>query len=232
MTLMMLWISTKKDIYQLSYPSLLNNNKSIDYKISSCLEGLNLFKKLFIKYLINQQSCYLDDKKIDKLPLNQKYNNVISLNYTELFKQSLVSPIEDNICYIHGKLEINNIVIGTESFYFSENSRDDTNITNVPFFKFFQRVLNKTDDKYLSWINGSELFSLTFFGFSFSQNDFDLIREFVVIDDKGVRPNLQNITIYCYKKTDKYNFLVNLATCLGKKVLLSVKNKLDFIVLT
>ncbi len=219
-------------IYQLPYPSLLNNNKSIDYKISSCLEGLNLFKKLFIKYLINQQSCYLDDKKRNKLPLNQKYNNVISLNYTELFKQSLVSPIEDNICYIHGKLEKNNIVIGTESFYFSENSRDDTNITNVPFFKFFQRVLNKTDDKYLSWINGSELFSLTFFGFSFSQNDFDLIRELVVMDDKGVRPNLQNITIYCYKKTDKYNFLVNLATCLGKKVLLSVKNKLDFIVLT
>ena len=53
----------KGNMYQLSYPSLLNNNKHIDYKISSCLEGLNLFKKLFIEYLANQQSCYIDDEK-------------------------------------------------------------------------------------------------------------------------------------------------------------------------
>lgn len=221
----------KGNMYQLSYPSLLNNIKHIDYKISSCLDGLNLFKKLFIEYLANQQSCYIDDEKKNKIPLKQKYNNVISLNYTDLFKQSLIVPTEDKICFIHGCLEEENIVIGTESFYFSENSRDDTNITNVPFFKFFQRVLNKTDDKYLSWINSSEFFNLTFFGFSFSQNDFDLIRELVAIDDKLIRPNLQSITIYCYKKSDKYNCLVNLATCLGKKILLSLKNKLDFIVL-
>lgn len=218
-------------LYQASPSDKPGYNEQFDYDLDSCLEGLELFKTLFTEYLKKEQTRYCSANKNIKNPLNQKYDKVISLNYTNLFKQSLIETSVDNICYIHGKLEDENIVIGTESYYFSENSRDDTNISNVPFFKFFQRVLNKTDDKYLSWLSGRDYFSLTFFGFSFSQNDFDLIRELVVQDDKVIRQKIQNITIYCYKESDKYNCLVNLATCLGKKLLLSLKGKLEFKVL-
>lgn len=220
------------------YYSIITKYKYVSLK--KCLHGLNMFKDLFCDYLQKEEKKYRSSAP-KKIFLKNKFSHIISLNYTSTFIDSLNNSVpnkekqEDRICFIHGDRESKNIVIGTESFYFEENSRSETNIEKIPFFKFFQKVLNKTDDKYLQWLEEDE-FSLTFFGFSFSQNDFDFIRELIVDDDGNssstnhgqVRKNLKSITIYCKTEKDQFLYLVNLAACLGKRHLSSIKSILSF----
>lgn len=199
------------------------------YNIQSCIEGLKLFRKLFCEYLSKQESRFIKNGTLNnKPPLKNKFDKVISLNYTKLFEKSLSSSSSDNICYVHGSLIKQNIVIGTESFYYNENSRENTNISHVPFFKFFQRVLFNTDDAYLNWIKRTD-YTLTFYGFSFSQNDFDLIKDLFMDDNEEIRKNLKYVEIYYLEEDDRYSYLINLAMCLNKKSLLTVKEKLKFI---
>lgn len=241
------WYKFYEAIYQIE-----NNFRTVttitnDYtkykhvSLKECLHGLNMFKDLFCEYLEKEENNYRSGKP-KEIFLKNKFSHIISLNYTSTFIDSLNNSVpnkekqEDRICFVHGDRESKNIVIGTESFYFEENSRSETNIEKIPFFKFFQKVLNKTDDKYLQWLNVNVDFSLTFFGFSFSQNDFDFIRELIVDDDGNtsssnqgqVRKHLKSITIYCKTKKDKFYYLVNLAACLGKKHLSSIKSILNF----
>ena len=211
--------------------------------LTDCLDGLNLFKEMFCEYLAKEEKKYRSGKT-KEIFLKNKFSHIISLNYTSTFIDSLKRTVpnkikqKDRMCFVHGDRESKNIVIGTESFYFEENSRSETNIEKIPFFKFFQKVLNKTDDKYLQWLEEDE-FSLTFFGFSFSQNDFDFIRELIVDDDGNssstnqgqVRKYLKSITIYCKTENDKFYYLVNLAACLGKKHLSSIKSILNFVII-
>ena len=208
--------------------------------LKECLHGLNMFKDLFCDYLEKEENKYRSGST-KEIFLKNKFSHIISLNYTSTFIDSLNNSVpnkekqEDRICFVHGDRESKNIVIGTESFYFEENSRSETNIEKIPFFKFFQKVLNKTDDRYLQWLEEDE-FSLTFFGFSFSQNDFDFIRELFINDDGNssssnqgqVRKLLKSITIYYKTENDKFLYLVNLAACLGKKHLSSIKSILNF----
>jgi len=223
-----------------------NGPRYLKYKsisLTDCIEGLNLFKDTFCNYLSDEVNRYNNKEKVsDNFILPPNFSHVISLNYTSIFKESLKSPknkatnLSDCVCHVHGKLELRNIVIGTESFYFDENSREEKSISNIPFFKFFQKVLNKTDDEYLNWINTRSPFELTFFGFSFSQNDYDFIRE-LFINDEGnsystnqgcVRKNLKKVTIYCKQEKDQFSCLINFAACLGKKHLSSLKKLLNF----
>ncbi|SKA64311.1 Bacteriophage abortive infection AbiH [Succinivibrio dextrinosolvens DSM 3072] len=239
------WNLLYETVNRIESKTNLTKNKTEDLKkykhvsLSECLLGLDMFKELFCEYLEIEENKYKSGKS-KEIYLKDKFSHVISLNYTSTFMNSLKSSVpykrqEDRICYVHGDRVSKNIVIGTESFYFEENSRSETNIEKIPFFKFFQKVLNKTDDKYLQWLVEDE-FSLTFFGFSFSQNDFDFIRELIIYDDGNssstnhgqVRKELKSIIIYCKTEKDKFHYLVNLAACLGKKHLSSIKGILHF----
>lgn len=218
----------------------VNITKYESFSLEDCLDGLNMFKDLFCDYLEKEEKKYRSDAP-KKIFLKNKFSHIISLNYTSTFIDSLKRTVpnkikqKDRMCFVHGDRESKNIVIGTESFYFEENSRSETNIEKIPFFKFFQKVLNKTDDKYLQWLEEDE-FSLTFFGFSFSQNDFDFIRELFINDDGNasstnqgmIRKHLKSITIYCKTEKDQFFYLVNLAACLGKRHLSSIKSILNF----
>lgn len=240
------WNLLYETVYRIKSAINLTKNNVEDFtkyshvSLKECLHGLDMFKELFCEYLEMEEIKY-HTGKTSKFFLKDKFSHIISLNYTSTFTDSLKSSVpnkktkKDRICFVHGDRVSKNIVIGTESFYFEENSRSETNIEKIPFFKFFQKVLNKTDDRYLQWLEEDE-FSLTFFGFSFSQNDFDFIRELFINDDGNssssnqgqVRKLLKSITIYYKTENDKFLYLVNLAACLGKKHLSSIKNKLDF----
>lgn len=218
--------------------------RNVSYK--DCFKGLTLFKEEFCLYLSEEVARYEEKRKLiaqNDFILPSIFTHAISLNYTSIFKESLLSfnsgksDLGNCICHVHGDISTRNIVIGTESFYFDENSREENNINRIPFFKFFQKVLYQTDDKYLHWIDGENDFSLTFFGFSFSQNDYDFIRELFISDkyndsskNKGdLRNGLKEVTIYCKEEKDKFYYLVNLAACLGKKHLSSLKNILRLV---
>ena len=243
------WDTFYAKVYRIDGETDFTNNSTEDFSkynhvsLKECLLGLDKFKELFCDYLEKEEHKYRSVKP-KEIFLKDKFSHIISLNYTSTFIDSLKRTVpnkvkqkeqQDRICFIHGERESKNIVIGTESFYFEENSRSETNIEKLPFFKFFQKVLNRTDDKYLQWLEEDE-FSLTFFGFSFSQNDFDFIRELIINDDGNsastnhgqVRKNIKSINIYCKTENDKFYYLVNLAACLGKRHLSSVKRILNF----
>jgi hypothetical protein len=107
---------------------------------------------------------------------------VISLNYTSVFEKALKSGKGKNYCHIHGSLERNNIVIGTGSYSYDELIKDPTKINDmnkIPFYKFFLRIYNGTDENYHTWLK-DYAYALTFYGFSFGINDYDLIRELLL----------------------------------------------------
>ncbi|WP_294461327.1 AbiH family protein [uncultured Ruminobacter sp.] len=231
-----------------TFRTLSNSNDNKDIRLTSislkeCQDGMLQFNQLFCEYLQKeiQKSTGHNDNSNECCFLKEKYTHAISLNYTSTFKKSLInSECEDYFCYVHGRLEDKKIVVGTESFYFKEDTRDEYNLEKIPFFKFFQKVMYKTDDKYSDWLNRAEHLELTFYGFSFSQNDYDFIRELFIDDSDNqsgvsnsgqVRKHLSSVTIYCFEEKDKYKSLVNLAACLGKKHLASISKLLNFIII-
>jgi hypothetical protein len=57
------------------------------YNIQSCIEGLKLFRKLFCEYLSKQESRFIKNGTLNnKPPLKNKFDKVISLNYTKFLK--------------------------------------------------------------------------------------------------------------------------------------------------
>lgn len=141
-----------------------------------------------------------------------------------------------NYCFVYGSLESDNIVIGTGSYSYNElakNTADSYEKNKILFYKFFQRISNETDEKYHEWLEPC-CYSLSFYGFSFGINDYDLIRELLLdCDSNGIvrpflRNGLQRVKIY-YLKQDKENILLNLTVCLSKDIMNNLKKILELI---
>lgn len=139
------WNLLYETVNRIESKTNLTKNKTEDLKkykhvsLSECLLGLDMFKELFCEYLEIEENKYKSGK-LKEIYLKDKFSHVISLNYTSTFMDSLKRSVpykrqEDRICYVHGDRISKNIVIGTESFYFEENSRSETNIEKNPFFK-------------------------------------------------------------------------------------------------
>lgn len=176
--------------------------------------------------------------KTDILELEDKsFDYAISLNYTSISKKALNKNSKDNdYCHIHGSLERNNIVIGTGSYSYDELVADPTKTNDMnknSFYKFFSRILKDTDENYHDWID-DKCYALTFYGFSFGINDYDLIRELLLKSDNNsknkthINPALMRITIYCLNLEDKYRILRNLIACLNKNFVDQLKHILHF----
>lgn len=208
--------------------------------LQECHEGLELFSESFSIYLKKEEEKYNNKSyKINRPTdiLDTIFDYVISLNYTSVSKKALKqAPNENNYCHIHGSLKQNNIVIGTGSYSYDELVSDPTKINDInkiPFYKFFLRILKDTDENYHDWID-DKCYALTFYGFSFGINDYDLIRELLLKLDNNnkntiyINPDLMSITIYCLNLEDKYKILRNLIACLNKNIINRLKHILHF----
>lgn len=211
--------------------------------LQECYDGLELFSDSFKNYLKNEEVTYKQNinkttGKTDILKLeNKSFDYAISLNYTSVSKKALKPGLsENNYCHIHGSIEQNNIVIGTGSYSYDELVADPTKINDmnkIPFYKFFLRILKDTDENYHDWID-DKCYALTFYGFSFGINDYDLIRELLLKSDNNsknqthINPALMRITIYCLNLEDKYRILRNLIACLNKNFVNQLKHILHF----
>ncbi len=118
-----------------------------------------------------------------------------------------------DICYIHGSVQDNNMVLGIRDI-------DETNMDSIYFKKFFQRIQKHTD--VIQWDRFGKIQSLTettreaityFFGHSLSKTDGDLIRSIYV--------SSQKIIIFYLKRHNDYEQkVINLIDTLGKEVVI------------
>jgi len=137
---------------------------------------------------------------------------VVSFNYTHFIEEYLrTKGIKFEIDYIHGhadkecKVGTNNMVLGA--------AMGDENVEFADFMKYFQRILKKTDHKYIDWIESINSDStlifkrgvqntpkpinrVFFFGHSLDLTDGDIIEKLVMATNTKT-------TVYCYAKNEQ-----------------------------
>ena len=137
---------------------------------------------------------------------------VISFNYTHFLENYLKSSgTKFEIDYVHGVADSSKSV-GTNNMVLGAATGED-NLDFADFKKYFQRILKKTDHKFIDWLEkasnhfetinrngvhpGTVPFDrVFFFGHSMDLTDADIIESLVMA------PNMRT-TIYCYRVNEE-----------------------------
>ena len=169
---------------------------------------LNDLIKLF-RYYLEEKVINQSVKKLSQQIENIKPDYVINFNYTNTYE--LYGINRDDVCYIHGSVQDDNMVIGIRDI-------DEKNIDSIYFKKFFQRIQKHT--AVIQWNKFGEVHSLSdpirdactyFFGHSLSNTDGDIIR--------NIYDNSQKIVVFYLNKPNKKDYeqkVINLIDTLGK----------------
>ncbi len=161
--------------------------------------------ELYMDGLINHLKTGIIIPEIKNLSIDK----LISFNYTCTFTENYIADIEYS--YIHGRAnskngaEKSNIVLGFDDHYF-EKAQTIPEI--IPFEKYYQRIVNRTDVGYFRWISADESLHNYFYGHSLSPADGDVIRRLVMVDNATT-------TIYFMNDKDRAEKVKNLAVILG-----------------
>ena len=163
--------------------------------------------KDIIYFYLDKVECEKRKKKVEKIDYFNNFfpDKVISFNYTSTCSE-LYGIRDEDICYIHGRVEDNNIVLG-----YSDIDGINSNVDLI-FKKYFQRIENKTDlmDDYINKVFYSqEGVSLYFFGHSLDISDKDILCKLLNI--------FSDINIYYYNDKDKRDKIECLFKLLGKE---------------
>ncbi|WP_423216090.1 AbiH family protein [Streptococcus equinus] len=233
--------------YQSSQSTPNNLTAAFEEYHKKLVEALNSFAFLLELYL-----TYLDkieDKSKFEVPKIlssfEQIDNILTFNYTDTAQQ-LYNVSNDNIHYIHGKLNFAKDTIETTNLVLGIEDTDHDIIDNdlIDFQKTFQRIVKKTGSKYRSFFNfniSDELVRVIIYGHSLDVLDQEIFKEiFKVLDN--VSNNSKNqvhmeIIILYFGKTelqatmDLKSKVRNLSTILGKDKLieLTANNLVHFI---
>ena len=170
------------------------------------------------KNLIRMLEIYMDGY-INRFPIKQnkfitklEVEKVLSFNYTNIYTQNYNPDVE--CCYIHGKANWknktveNNMVLGFDDHYME----DTTVIPDfIPFEKYYQRIVNRTDNQYFDWLEELENNNdnvIHIYGHSLGPTDGDVLRLFILQKNVVVK-------IYYYNDIDRAEKIKNLAVVLG-----------------
>ena len=166
---------------------------------------------------------------------NWDNTQIISFNYTHtiqiLYHQNHLP--QTSIHFLHGELreiEGSGLVLGIAA-----NQQDDmvdSNVTFLPFKKFYQRVLYQADLSYISFLNECDnatreskdsTFDLYIIGHSLDKTDHEVIRNCFIRAD--------SICIFYHDLCAVSNYIRNLTVIFGKKQFenLRIEKKLRFI---
>lgn len=170
--------------------------------------------KYYLESKVMNKSITSLSKQIEQL----KPNYVINFNYTATYRRYNIP--RENVCFIHGSVEDNNIVLGTSDI-------DQSDIDSIYFKKYFQRIQKHTDiidwNKFPYDVNinpvehrnainkENDINTTYFFGHSLSNTDGDLIRLIYKFSKKIVIFYLSNSIINDYEQK-----IINLIETLGK----------------
>lgn len=155
---------------------------------------------------------YVEKTEIEKKTLfvNLLVDKVLSFNYTNTYVVTYDYLME--CCYIHGEADADrkdtcNMVLGFDDHYM-----DGVRVVPelVPFEKYCQRIVNRTDSRYFEWIERmkEEQNTVYIFGHSLAPADGDVLAKFIL------SPNTKT-QIYYRDEIDRAEKIRNLAIILG-----------------
>ena len=179
------------------------DNQKIFVQIEKELTELS---KMFEYYLVNIEPSLRDDLQPIEIISKLTPSYVISFNYTDTI-ESVYGISSDKVCYIHGKINKNNIVFGYN---------DDTNeySDDLMFTKYYRRLINQTETISLGKLYRMEKGfpvnkTLYFYGHSLNSSDKDIL--FLLFS----RSN--KVCIYCRNEQERAQRISNLIRIIGKE---------------
>lgn len=238
------WLNFETEIERVVY-SLVNDAKQVSNEIVKKVSDrvLNsyahskgfyhektygdLFKYLLQEYnrLISALEIYMDAyiNKMDKEPQlpfsSHKFDYLLSFNYTNTYTETYGIPEE--WCYIHGRADLAkkqaNMILGFDDHYVP---LAQVVPEAIPFEKYYQRIVKRTDNNYLSWIetgndDADETMHVTIYGHSLAPSDGDVIKAFVSAKNASTE-------IYYLDEEDRADKVKNLAIILGPNELIKL----------
>jgi len=207
------------------------NKEKISDELFNSLKGLMVLLKLYLKYFV-EKSLKLANKQniISKNIAFEKADYVVNFNYTDTYEELYqYDKNRNNIFHIHG-MSSNKIVLGI-----NPDNNDElldyqgANTTFIRFKKYYQRIVNKTDNKYRNFICDFEeidydgYLNVVVCGHSLDRTDEDIIKELFAMADKVI------ITYHDESAIGQY--ITNLISIYGKNEFDNLRNhtSLDFV---
>lgn len=195
---------------------------TVSRKATNDLHDLINLLELYLKEVV----CGLPKNKIPFFE-NEKFDKVISFNYTNTYRE-LYDNVE--IDFIHGEAdykEKNNMVLGIEESLSS--GQESSNVLFIEFKKYFQRIEKQTGATYKKWINQIKdeengTSEIHIFGHSLDTADSDII---IDLFDEEIIDISTKIIVYYHKDDVKKQLIKNLVKVLSKSRVIKLTNKLD-----
>lgn len=188
---------TFKDLFQLMMS-----------KLRKLTRALEIYMHGYVATIEVNQIKFFQRTHVDK---------VLSFNYTDTYTS--VYDMTKECCYIHGEANRDkkipcNMVLGFDDHYM-----DGVTVVPelVPFEKYCQRIVNRTDNQYFEWLEKmqSEANTVYIYGHSLGPADGDVLKQFVQA------PNTK-IIVYCRDEFDRAEKIKNLAVILGPDKLIQL----------
>lgn len=220
--------------------------------VTELAESLKEFSKILSWYMWQFVEAPIDrmvsENKIQPDCLFKQPGVVVTFNYTNTFEQ-LFKGKTRTVHHIHGTtstetdhiLSEAGIVLGINADKADKN--DSVNTTFLPFKKYYQRIVNKTDNSYIQFIRdsieekaqdqeqwekfpavwGRLRYHLYVFGHSLNETDKDAIKELFDIAD--------TIVVFYHSDYALSQYVRNLVKIYGKEEFdqLRISKRLDFV---
>ena len=211
-----------KQIYNLlnGYPELKGDSgpNGLIYNLFEQHKRMVRAFEIYIDGYVNKTECSRNQL------FEKKYDHVLSFNYSDTYKNLYDSAAD--CCFIHGKADVNrntsesNIVLGIESAF---EDHDNVGKEVLPFEKYVQRIVKRTDSSYLEWLDvafDGEC-NVHIFGHSFGSSDADVLKYFIDNENERVKQVVKTY-IYCRDDEDRAEKIINLAVILGRDKLVKM----------
>lgn len=152
-----------------------------------------------------------------KVLQNTQIDKVLSFNYTDTYTS--IYDMEMECCYIHGEANKNKKVPCNMVLGFDDHYMDGVTVVPelVPFEKYCQRIVNRTDNQYYGWLEKmkSEDNTVYVYGHSLGAADGDVLKQFIL------SPNTRTV-VYYLDDFDRAEKIKNLAIILGPNNLIQL----------
>lgn len=195
--------------------------------ISNLEKELNNFIYLLENYLIYEENKITSHPRdfsilqdIDNIA--QNITHLLSFNYTDTFRQLYDTALNDNVDFIHGKLNEHNLVLGIGETL--DETEESSIILCIRLKKYFQRIFKKTGAKYDDWLTKYLFKTVYIYGHSLDITDKEILEPII--------ENAQKVIIFYYNKSAYDQQIINLVKILGKqkfiKYVSKTINKIEF----
>lgn len=188
---------------------------------------LDEFIYLLENYLIHEENkivSHPEDFNIlrDIGDIAPNITHLLSFNYTDTFRQLYNTALNDNVDFIHGKLNEHNLVLGIGETL--TEAEENNILLCIRLKKYFQRIFKKTGAKYDDWLITNEFNTVYIYGHSLDVTDEEILQPVI--------ENAQKVIIFYYNKSAYDQQIINLIKILGKqkfiKYVSKAINKIEF----